>query len=121
MSDEGHLPIGAVVLLAALLVAAFGWGVFAAGYAQAEEGWGRPVEYSPEKPRPVRRSWVRVLVEFIWNGIVHLPMFPTVVMWNIQNRFWMIGVILGLEACVLVGGSVMKRVERELQTPRRRR
>jgi hypothetical protein len=118
MSDDGSLPIGLVVVLAALVIAAFGWGFLAAGYAHAQEGWRDDAGDQPHALSRVSRA--RAFWDFVWNGITHLPQLPTVILWNIQNRFWLIGVILGLEACVLVGGSVMKRVERELQTPRRR-
>ena len=93
---EQNKSIGWVVGMVALAVAYFGWGFLAGDYFQA----------NPNPGGGKTNFWV--------NSIAQLPNFPSVISHAVQNRLWVVALIVIAELGVLVLWAIMRKLEREL-------
>jgi hypothetical protein len=105
-------------------IAAFGWGFLAGSYAGAHSP--ELSQMSIDKPERVsRRSPQRLRTEatldFLGHAIEQLPNLPVVISWHFKNRIWLPILIIVLEVGALLGAYGMKKVEKELEAPNRRR
>lgn len=123
MSDN-EASLGWVVGALAGLVALFGWGFLAGSYAGAH---ATPMsEMSSEElqelnTRTPGRAGRASMTRFVSNAIEQLPNMGSVIGWHFTNRIWLPILILVAELSVLGGGIIMKKVERNLSQPTRRR
>jgi hypothetical protein len=110
------------VLMGGVLV--FGWGFLAGSYAGAH---AKPYSEFSEAEREafdgsdLNRAQRGSLSGFIKTGIAQLPNLPAVIGWHFSNRIWLPIWILVVEAGVFCGGLALKRMEKQLEQPRRRR
>lgn len=95
-------------------IAVFGWGFLAASY----DGAHAP-PLNERDPQEIR--FRRARSHFIANAVEQLPNLPTVITWHLSNRIWLPLLLLGLEVAAVAGGFVLKRVEKELDQPTRRK
>lgn len=93
---EQNKSVGWVAGMLALAVAYFGWGFLAGDYFQNTPNEG---------PRETN-FWV--------NSIAQLPNLPSVVSYAVQNRLWIVGLVVVAEVGVLILWIVMRKLEREL-------
>jgi hypothetical protein len=92
---EQNKSVGWVALMLALLALYFGWSFLAADYFQHDaEGPGK--------------------TDFWVNSVVQLPNLVSVIRYGFRERFWMIGVTIGLEVGVFFLWILMRKLEREL-------
>ena len=96
LADEQNKSVGWVAGMLALAVAYVGWGFLAAEYFQNVPSAGGE------------------RTGFWYNTVAQLPNFPSVMTFSLQNRFWIIGTIIGAEVAVLIFWGVMRKMEREL-------
>ena len=61
-----------------------------------------------------REYWNPGKTDFWVNSVAQLPNLPKVMSYAFQNRLWVIGLVVGLEAGVLILWRLMKKLEREL-------
>jgi hypothetical protein len=93
---EQNKSVGWVVGMLFLAVAYAGWGFLAIDYFQhADAGGERETSF-----------WI--------NSITQISNFPTVISHALQNRLWLILLIVGLEVGVLILWGVLRKLEREL-------
>lgn len=97
--DEG-LSIRAVVVLAMLVIAAFGWAFAAAAYAHEMEGWASGM------------GGRHAFSAFALNAVTHIPQAFEVIGFTFTKRLWLAIVILVLEFLVLLGGLGLKKIEK---------
>jgi hypothetical protein len=93
---EQNKSVGWVVGMLALAVAYGGWGFMAADYFQHVDSGGA------------------IKVDFWVNSLNQIPNFFGVIRHAMQNRLWLVLLIVGLEVGVLVLGIVLKKLEKEL-------
>lgn len=110
-----------VIAMIMILIAAFGWAFMAAGYAHSEKGWRNEGAAAPEKSSSIRRASRAAFADFVVNAFRQLPELPSVLSFNLKNRWWLPALIVGLEVLAVFGGIKMKSLERELSGPPRRR
>ena len=113
-----------IVVMVMIGIAAFGWGFLAGSYAGAHSP--ELSQMSIDKPERVsRRSPQRLRTEatldFLGHAIEQLPNLPVVISWHFKNRIWLPILIIVLEVGALLGAYGMKKVEKELEAPNRRR
>jgi hypothetical protein len=122
MAERG-LSIRWVVIASMLLIALFGWGFMAGSFAGAMakpySEWTQADLDAADSLRNLPNKDNRVA--FVSTAIAQLPNLPTVVSWHFRNRIWLPLLIVALEVGVLMGGVALKRVEKDLHMPRRRR
>jgi hypothetical protein len=119
MAEGGHKSIGWVVVASAILVALFGWGFMAGVYANDVEGYR--VQGVREGYRRPRVNVVGGLAAFVWTGIREIPNAPSVLSYIFTKRLWMPITVLVVEGGVLAAGFGMKKLEKSLEGPPRRR
>ena len=106
-----------------------GWGVAAAEYAGAAQGWtatGLPAPGSPAADALAesgaridgdgigRRGRVRAFRRFVWNGVAQLPAAPAVVAFTLSERR-RVAAVLGVLELVLIGGAfLLRKLDAEL-------
>ncbi|MFI5454395.1 MAG: hypothetical protein ACHRXM_03005 [Isosphaerales bacterium] len=100
---EQNKSVGWVAGMIALTVAYFGWGFLAANYFQNDPNGGQGET----------GFWV--------NTVAQLPNFPSVMRHAFQNRLWLIVLIVVAEVVVLILWGVMRKLERDLSSPARRK
>ncbi len=96
MPEERNRSVGWVAAMLALGVAYAGWGFMAADYFQND----------PTETEGKANFWV--------NSLAQLPNFPSVISHTLQNRMWLIVLMVVAEFGVLVLWGVMRKLEREL-------
>ena len=92
---EQNKSIGWVIVMMALAVLYFGWAFLATEFFKVD----------PDGP-PTANLFV--------NSVAQIPNFFRVMSYGFSERFWMIGVTVGLEVGVLFLGILMKKLEKEL-------
>ncbi|WP_165250863.1 hypothetical protein [Paludisphaera soli] len=96
MSDESGKSVGWVAAMLALLVAYFGWAFLAADYFQ----------HDPTGDAEKANFWI--------NSVAQLPNLPAVLGYGFRERFWIVGLVAGLEAVVFVLWLILRKLEKEL-------
>ena len=116
MEESGN-SITVIVLLVMVVIAGFGWGFLAGSYTGAHapayserspDELGEPPEHFSKRNSQRR---------FFANAIEQLPNMPTVIWWNFSHRLWLPLLIGGLEVAAVIGGLVLKKVEKNLSQP----
>jgi len=102
----------------AIAFAALTWCVAASSYAAIEEHEALPgIGQTPiVSRRPIYRSLIRLAVE----GVSQIPNAHRVCSHVLRDKPWLIGMLFGLEAIPVGAWFLLRRVERELEKPRRR-
>lgn len=122
---EGEKSLTWIIVMIMICIALFGWGFLAGSYDGAHapnlSDGGPPGDHEGIDARTVRNPAAAGIGKFIGNAIGQLPNMPTVISWHMSNRIWLPITIIALEGCTLLGAIVLKRVEKSLETPRRRR
>lgn len=121
---DGDKSLTWVVAMVMIAIALFGWGFLAGSYAGAHAP--NMSEMTAEElkdlgDRTPERSRRGALEAFIGNALEQLPNFPTVISWHMSNRAWLPITIVVLEVGAVLGGFVLKRVEKALEAPRKSR
>jgi hypothetical protein len=98
--ERGGNSIAFVIAMVTLVVLGGAWVYAASDYFQ-HEGLGG-----------TRGMWE--------NAIQQIPNFPAVVAYVFKNRIWLPIVVIVAEVLVIGFGVFMKKVERDLNSPRRR-
>jgi hypothetical protein len=117
---EKQIPIIAVTAGVMLVVALFGWGFAAAGYAHHAEGWREEAPDLESSGGTFRGKRKAAFADFVMNGVSQLPNFPAVVSYTFAEKMWLAVVIGVLEILALAGGFGLKLVESNLSQPPRR-
>ena len=102
----------------AIAFAVLSWCVAACSYAAAEEHGGQP-EYR-QTFIVGRYALYETAARMAVEGIAQLPNAHLVCGHVIQDRSWFIAMMFGLEAIPVGVWFLLRRVERELEKPRRR-
>jgi hypothetical protein len=93
--QEQGKSVGWVALMMGLAVLYFGWAFLATEYFKVD----------PNSPTRTN-LWV--------NSVAQIPNFFKVPGYGFSDRFWMIGVTIGLEVGVLILWVFMKKLEKDL-------
>jgi hypothetical protein len=102
------------------ILALLSWSVAAASYSATTEPETQPGYEALSLPaiRGGRRGFAaRLAVE----AVVQLPNLHHVLSYAIWEKPWLLGIFLGLETVPVGAWFLMRRVERELEDPRRRK
>lgn len=119
-SAENEKSVIWVIVMAMLLVSAFGWAFAAAGYAHNVEGW-RTGGFEGQAPGGIRSGSRRALADFVMNAVRQIPNAPQVIGFTLRHRLWLVVLFIALEGLVLLGGYMMRRLEQKLSSPPTRR
>jgi len=105
--DEEEWPVWYVTLFLMLFVAWLAWAFAAAGYATEQEGLS-----------PFGRRLLKLLV---WNALAKLPDLPAVLSYTFREKLWLPIVFAVVEVLIVLLGVVLKVVERQMDSPKKRR
>lgn len=121
---DGEKSLTWIVVMLMACIALFGWGFLAGSYDGAHSpnmSEMDPKDHKDVDVRMMRRPDRVGIAKFIGNAIAQLPNMPTVISWHMSNRIWLPITIIALEVGALLGAILLKRVEKALEAPRRRR
>jgi hypothetical protein len=118
-SDTGFWTHTRTCLVLALAFALLSWCVAAASYSATMEPERQPGYGTLSLPATHigrKALAVRLAVE----GVAQIPNLHHVVSYAVRDKPWLMGLFLGLETIPLGSWFLLRRVERELEKPRRR-
>ena len=104
LTDRISESLGWLFAVVALVVTYFGWAFLANSYAISNYSQ-LPVDEDP-------------MGRFIVISIAQLPNVSSVIKWHLQNRLWLLILIVLAEVAVVGGYFVFKKVEAVLSEPR---
>jgi hypothetical protein len=119
-TDVGFWTHTRTCVVLALAFALLSWCVAAASYSASTEPGEQPGYEALSAPatRGGRRALVaRLAIE----GIAQIPNAHHVVGYAINEKPWLLALFVGLEVIPVGAWFLMRRVERELESPKRRR
>jgi hypothetical protein len=107
--EEASQPVGQVVALLMVAIAALAWAFCAAAYAHEADGWKSGADRE------------EALLAFASNAVFQIPNVFRVIGFILTKRLWLAGIFLGLECVAVYLGFKMRSLEREFSSPPRRR
>lgn len=132
------LSITTVTSLVLVLALYLGWGFLAASYVAGtstvpfEDVESDDEEDSDFNGMPRRRMRMRShgsliavavagVIKFVETTVTQLPNLPSVFIWHLTHRLWLLIVVFLMPILVVAGGFGMKHVEQQLEGPPKKR
>jgi hypothetical protein len=119
-SDPGFWTHTRTCVVLALAFALLSWAVAAASYSSATDPEGQP-GYEVLRATPTRYGRRALGVRLAVEAVVQIPNVHHVLSYAISEKPWLMGLFLGLETVPVGAWFLLRRVERELENPRRRK